>query len=221
MPRRVSYSVALFFWAVAVCRADLTLRYTIESKVSDTAPVPIAAQMKTQMAAQLPTEQLLKIKGTKTLSAIGAMKGIVDSTAGTITLLNPATRQYMKTSVPEYLAMLQSAVLMPVATQQAMQNMKFDVQSSDTGQTVTVAGIRATEHLMTVSLTMNVPSAAVPSLPVIRVDIRTWLANPDDLGQIPGLRQYADSIRNRDARVQSRRYDAGRSWQNPRLGRET
>jgi hypothetical protein len=196
MSRNLFSTIALIVLAAVTCRADITIRYTIDFKVGDAAPAAVATQMKTQMAAQIPKEQVLKIKGTKTLSTIGAIQGIVDSAAGTITLLDPATQQYASMSMPDYLGTIRSSISIPAAAQQALQSMKFDVRSSDTGQTGMVGGVRATEHLLTMSVTMNLPGANAPSGPMMRVDIRTWVASQDDLGRIPLLREYAASVQS-------------------------
>jgi len=194
MPRRVSYSLALFLCAGAICRADITLHYTLDFKVSDAAPAAMTAPLKQQMAAMLPTSQLVRLKGTKTLSVIGPLSGIVDSADSTITLLNPATKQFAKMSMTDYIASLQPALAMPAAAQQALASMSFDVSSSDTGQTGMVAGIRATERLLTLAMSMNLPGVPTPAGPLMRVEMHMWRASPDDFGRIPALREYAASV---------------------------
>jgi hypothetical protein len=194
MPRRVYYSLALFLSAVAVCRADVTLHYTVDFKVSDAAPAALTAQLKQQMATMLPKWQDMKLKGTKTLSVIGALSGIVDSADGTITLLNPATKQFAKMSMADYISAVQSTIAIPAAAQQMLAGMNFDIASSDTGQSGMVAGIRATEHLLTLTVSMTMPGPPGPASPVARVDMRMWRASPDDLSRIPALREYAASV---------------------------
>ena len=117
------------------CRADVTLHYTLDFKVSDAAPAALTAQLKQQMAAMLPKSQLLKLKGTKTLSVIGTLSGIVDSADSTITLMNPATKQSSpKCRWAITSRRLQSTIAIPAAAQQQMlAGMNFDIASSDTG----------------------------------------------------------------------------------------
>jgi len=194
MLRRMSYRLALLLCAGAICRADITLHYTLEFKVSDTAPAAFTAPMKQTMATMLPTSQVMKMKGTKTLSAIGPLSAIVDNADSTITLLNPATKQFAKISMADYLAALQPMMAMPAAAQQALAGMNFDVSSSDTGQTAMVAGIRATEHLLTLSMSMNLPGVPTPAGPLMHVDMHMWRASPDDFGRIPALREYSASV---------------------------
>ena len=54
-----------------------------------------------------------------------------------------------------------------------------------------IAGIRAVDHLTTMSVSANVPG--VPESPSLRLEMHTWLAGPEDLNGIPALRQYAAS----------------------------
>lgn len=169
------------------------MRYTLDFKVSDAAPAVVTAQLKQQMATLLPSSQVLRLKGTKTLSVIGPLSGIVDTADSTITLVNPATKQFARMSMADYLATLQSTIAMPAAAQQALAGMNFDIASSDTGRTAMVAGIRATEYLFSVTVSMNMPGAPTPAGPMMRVDMRMWRATPDDLGRIPALREYSAS----------------------------
>jgi hypothetical protein len=194
MPRRVSYSLALFLCAAAVCRADVTLHYTLDFKVSDAAPAAITAQLKQQMATMIPSSQVMRLKGTKTLSVIGPLSGIVDSADGTITLLNPATKQFAKMSMADYLASLQSMIAIPPAAQQMLAGMNLDVASSDTGQSGMVAGIRATEHLLSVTVSMTMPGGPAQASPMVRLDMHMWRASPDDLSRVPALREYAATV---------------------------
>jgi len=194
MSSRWSYCLALFLCASAVCRADVTLHYTLDFKVSDSAPAAVTAPMKQQLSTLIPSSQTLRLKGTKTLSVIGPLTGIVDTADSTITLLNPATKQFAKMSMTDYLGSLKSTMAMPANAQQVLAGMNFDVSSSDTGQAAMVAGIRATDHLFTVSISMNLPGTPTPAGPMVRVDMHMWRASPDDLGRIPALREYSSSV---------------------------
>ena len=148
--------------------------------------------MNQQMASRVPKEQVLKIKGDKTLSGMGTLTGIIDNAGGMITLLNPATKQYARMSMADYITAIQGSVAVPAAAQQMLASMSIDIQNKATGQVGMVAGIRAEEHLMTMSMSMNMPGAGGAATPMMRMEMHTWLASPDDLTRIPALREYAD-----------------------------
>jgi TonB family protein len=190
MLRRAIHSFGLILLIGVSCRADLTLRYTVDVKMGSAMPAAVTDAMKQQMAAVLAKEKVLRIKGDKTLSGMGAITGIIDNGSGEITLLNPVTKQYARIPMADYVAAIQPS--MPAAAQQAMARMQFDVQNRKTGQIGMVFGIRAEEKLMTMTISMDTPGSTAAAGPIARIEIHTWLASPDDLNRIPGLRQYAD-----------------------------
>ncbi len=181
-------------------RAYLTLRYTTESK--------------TQVTTQRTNpshERIIRIKGDKTQSTSGALTVIFDNVTGEITLLNPATRQYARMPSADFVAAARKAIAgpMPATAQLALQNLKFDIENKKTGQMRMVAGFRAEEHLMTMAVSVDVPGAAVAPVPVTRVELRTWVASPDESNRIPFLREYAAYVEralamfNTDEQVQN------------------
>lgn len=168
--RNVVRGLAFFLLGIS-CHADLTLRYTVDVKASG-AP------------SSLPKAMEFRIKGDKSLTKLGNLTTIVDSNS-TVTLFNTATRQYARVSMVEY-----SAAGLPAAAA-LLKNLNFDVDTKTTGQFAVISGIRAEDHLTTMSVSANGPG--VPAGPVVRLDMHTWMASPDDLNAFPALRQYAAS----------------------------
>ncbi len=192
MPRRVIAYLGLFLLLGFSCRADLTLRYTTEVMIGGTLPAAVATAMKQQMAVNVPKERVIRIKGDKTLSDIGTLTAVIDNSAAEITLIDSAIKKYARLSMADFAAALQSNIpAMPAAAQQLIQNMKFDVHTSVTGQVGMVSGIRADEHLTTMTMSMDLPGLPASPAPTMRMETHTWLASPDDLNRIPALRQYA------------------------------
>ncbi len=192
MLRAVFLTVSLFLLVALLCRADLTLRYTLDMNLGAAMDPIVSDIVKRQTAATTPKEQVIRIKGDRTLSGMGLLTGIMDNATGELTLLKPAAKQYARVSFADYGAAIQSATAISAAAKQAMEHMKLDVESSSTGQMAMVYGIRAEEHLTTLTVSTDLPNAAAPAGPVMRMETRTWLASPSDLDRIPGLRQYAD-----------------------------
>jgi TonB family protein len=185
MLRSVFYCLVLVLSSAAFCNADLTLRYTVTLHAGAGMPA---------LPVQFPKQQLIRIKGDKTSSTIGELTAIVDNATGTIKLLNPATKQYAQMSMADYFAALQPSITLPAEAQTAFQNMTFDVQNKSTGQMGMIAGIRAEEHALTMTMSMNMPGLSNLAGPLVRMEMHTWLASPDDLNRISGLREYSDYV---------------------------
>ncbi len=124
--RNVVHRLALFLLLGVCCRADLTLRYTVEVKTGSGAPPALAKALEQQMAATPPQGRSIRIKGDKTLSKLGALMAIIDNSTSAITLLNPATKQYAQVSTAEVIDGLKAKL--PTASAAFLKNMKFDVQ---------------------------------------------------------------------------------------------
>jgi TonB family protein len=172
--RNVVRRLALFFFLGISCRADLTLRYTVDVKASG---APTA----------LPKAMEFRIKGDKTLTKLGTLTTIIDNNSA-VTLFNPATKQYAQVSMAEYAGLRAG---LPAAAA-ALKDLNFEVETRTTGQFEMISGIRAEEHLTTMNVSTNAPG--MPARPVIRLELHTWMAGPDDLHGVPALRQYATSV---------------------------
>ncbi len=156
--RNVVHRLAVFLLLGVCCRADLTLRYTVEVKTGSGAPQALAQALEQQMAATPPQGRSIRIKGDKTLSKLGALTAIIDNSTSAVTLLNPATKQYAQVSTAEVIDGLKAKL--PTASAALLKNMKFDVQTSKTGQFAMVSGMRAEEHLIAITVSMAAPGVA-------------------------------------------------------------
>jgi TonB family protein len=172
--RSVVLGLAFFLLAIS-CRADLTLRFTVDVQTSTAASPALSKAL------------AIRIKGDKTLSNLGALRALIDNSTSAITLLSPARKQYATSPLAEFPGGLQAII--PPASAAAINNLKFDVKTTSTGQFGMIAGILAEEHLTT--LTASVAPSGGPESPLIRLEMHTWLASPDELNRIPALRQYA------------------------------
>jgi TonB family protein len=169
------HGLALFLVLSVCCRADLTLRYTVDVQTSTAASPALGKAL------------AIRIKDDKTLSNLGALTALIDNSTSAITLLNPATKQYATSPTAEFTGGLQPKI--PPASAALINTLKFDVETTSTGQFGIIAGMRAEEHLTTLSASMAAPGG--PESPLVRLEMHTWLASPDDLNRIPALRQYA------------------------------
>ena len=170
------------------CRADLTLRYSQDVKMGSGLPAAATAAIESQLQ-NLGKERRIRIKGDRSLTEIGVLTGISDNAKGEITLLNPATKQYATLPLPDLLTAMQSAVAVPAAVQQMLQNLQFDVKSSKTGQTGMIAGFRAEERLTTMTASMNGAGPAGGTL--LRMEMHMWIASPEEVSRVPAIREYA------------------------------
>lgn len=187
MPKSLQCFVVLLLSGLC-CRADLTLRYSQDLKMGTGLPAAATAAVASQLQ-NLGKERRIRIKDDRSVSDIGGLVGISDNAKGEITLLNAATKQYATLALPELLTAMQSAVAVPAAVQQMLQNLQFEVQSTKTGQTGMVAGFRAEERLTTMTASMNAAGAAGAAL--LRLEMHTWIASPEEVSRIPAVREYA------------------------------
>jgi hypothetical protein len=83
----------LFLLAAVSCQGDLTIRYNLYVKPGAGLPSALADGVMKQVAASMPKERVLRIKGEKTSTGVGVLTGIFDNRSFDLTLLNPATKQ--------------------------------------------------------------------------------------------------------------------------------
>lgn len=189
MLRNAFHGLAFLGLAALSCRADLTLRYSVDVKSGLGMPAATSETLK-QALANIPRERLIQIKGDKTRTNSGALIAITDNALGEITLLDPATKKYARTHIAEFVTAIQGTMpAFPAAAEQALQNMKFDIQTT-TGQIGMVSGIRAQERVTTMTMSMNIPGFAASDA-FLRMEMHIWRASPDDLSRVSGLREYA------------------------------
>jgi hypothetical protein len=185
--------VALATAFIPCGRADITLRYTFNAKLASFLPAEVQAQTKQQMGSALPSESTVRIKGDKAASSAGPLTSIADYKTGEFSLLDPKTKRFTTVGMSEFadkLMALQKPPAIPPEAQQLLSSMKVDVQSKKTGQIGLIQGIQADETLITVSMQMSgLPGAAAT---MMRMEIRGWLAQPNEIRRVPALQELAD-----------------------------
>jgi hypothetical protein len=193
MMRRTSLAVMAALSLAQLGRADLTLRHSFEVKVASFVPAEIAAQVKQQFGSDVPSEALVRIKGNRVMSSFGPLAGITDYGRNQITLLNPKKKEYATLPLADYPDKLAAAIpkarkLTP-ENEEALAGLNFDVQSSRTGEAEVIQRMRAEESLMVISIQAPSPQG-VPA--VLQMEMRYWLARPEDIRRVPGLKELAD-----------------------------
>jgi hypothetical protein len=178
--------------------ADLTMQHTMTFKFGAGMPAGAAEAMKKQMAAAMPDGITVEMKGDMVHTSMGALSAIIDYGKGTITLLNPKTKQVATIPLAEYgdkLAAAQKIPEMPAEAQKIFDAMKIDVKTEKTGQRATLHGIATEERVVT--LTMEMPGMPAPGM---RVEIHVWIATAAELRTMPELKELADyAARSRKA----------------------
>ena len=127
----------------------------------------------------------MRVKGGRCSYSFGPLSMIIDAAKGELTLLNPSKKQFATIPAASYADRLTAAQPFPAAAQQALQNIKMDVQSSKTGQTAVINGIQAEDNQ--VVLTMDVPGSPVS----IRMEMHEWLAAAAELDRVAPLKELA------------------------------
>ena len=193
MTRRLALAAILALTAGRSVHADVTIRRSMSVALGPTFPTQLADQTKSQLASALPSEIVVRVKGDKSYSSTGPLIAITDYAAGSVTLLNPKTKQYAASSLTEYFdrmaASSQSVTQgMPAEAQQLLHNMKFDVQTKKTGRIATVQGIRTEESVITLSLGMPVDQTFIPAM---RMEMHCWIAPAAEVARFAGLKQLA------------------------------
>ncbi len=193
MMRRSSLVLAAAISVACPGWADLTIRYSFDSKIASFVPPDAAAQLKQQFASVIPAEAVVRIKGNRAVSTFGALMSIADYGKGQITLLDPKKKQYATVALADYADKLAAAIpksrkLTP-ETEQLLGGLNFDVQTGKTGQSATIQGMTAEESLMVISIQAPSPQG-VPA--VMQMEIHYWLASPNELGRRPELKELAD-----------------------------
>src|SRR6266478_635252 len=92
----------LFLWVCQPGRADLTLRQSFDVKLGESLPTAAVEVVKKQMASGLPNEIVTRVKGNKVSSTFGVVTTMMDCTSDQITLLNPATKQFVTVAMADY-----------------------------------------------------------------------------------------------------------------------
>ena len=181
--------VAVF--AAPVLRADVTIRYKNEVKAA--LPEATAAMP----SALTPLFTVIRVKGDKAYSDLGAFASILDAGTGQITLMDSTRKSFARAPFQDYLNQVQAVMpkpsSLPEETQKALASMKTSVSFKKTGRTDVIQGVRSEETEITFSVDMAVPggSAQAGPLPLLKMVMQFWTARPEETTRNPALRQLA------------------------------
>src|SRR5262249_32710687 len=121
-------------------------------------------------------------------STQGQLVVISDQEKGTVTLLDPKGKRFATASLSDYAEKLKASLPeMPPAAKQMLENMKIDVKTDKTGKTETIKGIKTEEMLVTMSIEMPGPMAAMGGM---NMEVHLWAATKDELERMPALKEF-------------------------------
>jgi hypothetical protein len=169
--------------------ADVTMRSKLDYKLASYLPPAAAETMNKQIGDTVANGVVVRIKGARSMTNSGPLQLVTDRDKGTITLLDAKGKRYATCPLAEYPDKLKA--LMPAIPPQAMQmfeNMKIDVNTSKTGKTDVIKGIKAEELLVNVSMDVPGPMAAMMSM---KMEMHLWTATRDELDRMPALKEVA------------------------------
>lgn len=169
-------------------RADLTLRHSVEVKFGAQLPPDAIEAIKKQMTSDIPTEVVTRVKGDKVYSKSGLVTSIMDCGTDQITLLHAGSRRYATVPMADYPGVRQQPTAISPEAARMFQDLRFDVQSKKTGRTGMLQGIRADEYEIVISMEMPGPERVLTGF---SLTIQQWIANPEEAGRIPAIREFA------------------------------
>ncbi|HTP30716.1 MAG TPA: hypothetical protein VMJ75_00990 [Candidatus Acidoferrales bacterium] len=182
-----SLVVTLLFGHTA--HADVTMRSKLDYKLASFLPPAAAEAMNKQLGETVANGVVVRIKGQRAMANSGALQVITDREKGTVTLLDPKGKRYATCALAEYGEKLKSLMPnMPPEARQMFENMKIDVKSDKTGNSDTIRNIKAEETLVTITLDVPGPMAAMMAM---RVEMHLWTAAAQELERLPALREVA------------------------------
>jgi hypothetical protein len=169
--------------------ADVTMRSKVDYKLGSFLPPAAADMMKKQMSDQLEAGVLVRIKGGRSVTSSGPLTLISDQQKGTITLVDPKGKRYATSALADYADQLKAAMpAMPPEAKQMIEGMKIDVKTDKTGNTDVIKGVKAEELLVTMTIELPGPMAAMGSM---KMDMRMWSAIASELDRMPALKEVA------------------------------
>jgi len=185
---RRSFLPALLFVACTSLYADVTMRMSFDVKVNMAVPGAVP---------QLPFKEILtRIKGDRSYAAMGTFITVTDNSRSEVTLIDTEAQHYAILAMADYLAKLQgasgqSSQSMPEAAKQIMANVKFDVQSHDTGRTDHLQGIDVFEREVVINLSIPIPIPGQENGMQMTMKFQTWKPKPAEFDRVPALKELA------------------------------
>jgi hypothetical protein len=179
--------------AAHAVRADVTMRSKIDYKLGSYLPPAAAEGMNKSMGEMLANGVLLRIKGKRSVTSSGPLLVITDQDKGTITLLDPKGKRYATCPIAEYGDQLKAAMPeMPPQAKQMLESLKIDVKTDKTGKTDVIKGLKTEEMLVTVTMSMDGPMAAMMGM---KMEMHMWAATKEELERVPALKEIAAYMR--------------------------
>jgi hypothetical protein len=189
MKRFVQFSLVNALWIASAAHADVTMRSKMDYRLGSFIPPAAAEGMKTQMAGLVENGTIVRIKGARSFTSTGSLQIIMDQDKGTITILDPKGKRYATTTLADYPEAAKKAMpVLPPDSQRLLENIKIDVKTDKTGQTSIIKGIKAEEILVTVTMEMPGPMAAMGST---KMEMHLWTAAKEELDRVPALKELA------------------------------
>lgn len=185
---RRSFLPVLLLVACTSLYADVTMRLSCDMKVNVAVPGAVP---------QFPFKEILtRIKGDRSYAAMGTFVTVTDNSRSEVTLIDTATQRYAITTMADYLAKIQgasghNAQNMPEAVKEMMANVKFDVQSRDTGRTDRIQGIDVFEREVAINITIPVPMPGQENGMQMSMKFLTWKPRPAEFERVPALKELA------------------------------
>jgi hypothetical protein len=160
--------------------ADVTIRMKLEFK----AAVPLPPEV----AAQMPGDIVMQVKGTRGVTNASKMVFIGDAARNQILLLDPAGKRYAATSAEAYMKALEA--VMPKMPAGAAGSMTATNTARATGRTTAIQGIQAEERELVLS--MDAPAGVQASGPFMKMVLQVWSAQSGEDAKVPALREIQD-----------------------------
>jgi len=194
MPRRLILP-ALFVVACTSLQADVTMRMSLGMKVNMAVPGALP---------QLPfKDTVIRIKGDRSYAALGTFILVTDNSRGDVTLLDTEGQHYAILPLADYLAKASGAggenmQNMPEQAKQLLANMKFEVESHDTGRTDRIQGVEAFEREIVVNVSIPLPApipgqegGPQPSNLDMSMKFQVWKPKAAEFDRLALLRELA------------------------------
>ena len=189
MKRLLQFSLVNALWIASAAHADVTMRSKMDYRLGSFVPPAAAEGMKTQMAGLVENGTIVRIKGARSFTSTGPLQIIMDQDKGTITILDPKSKRYATTTLADYPEAAKKAMpVLPPDSQRLLENIKIDVKTDKTGQTNVIKGIKAEEMLVTVTMEMPGPMAAMGTT---KMEMHLWTAAKEELERVPALKELA------------------------------
>ncbi len=184
--------LVLAFCAGSALRADVTIRYQTDFKLSAGLPPMMEQALKPALAKSSPLS--IRMKGNKAWSVSGGTTEIVDLTKQELTLIDAAHHTFATFPASEFAAKMAAAVpeipaAQRKALQDAMSSIKTKVDSKVTGRTEAIQGVQAEEREIDISMDMPMPAGTQQTGPSVKLAMQIWTAKQGEALRVPTIRE--------------------------------